>query len=99
MLCIVLGKIRRQEVYNVPWLIDEDDEDTQYWENPHNDNAKSKFESICSECNWKFTRTRAMTYHKKWECGRTFTCENCDNVFNRLQVYRNHKRSCSKESL
>lgn len=96
MLCIVLGKIRLQEVYSVPWLIDDDGEDT-YWENPQKDNAK--FESICSKCNWKFTRTRAMTYHKKWECGRTFTCENCGVFFNRLQVYRTHKRSCSKQSL
>lgn len=99
MLCIVLGKIRLRGVYSVPWLIDENYEDTQYWERPHNDNAIQKLENICSKCNWKFTRTRAMTYHKKWECGRTFTCETCGDVFNRLQVYRNHIRTCPKQSL
>lgn len=96
MPCIVLGKIRLQAVYSAPWLIDESYTEPKYWENPQNDNAKPKPKSICSKCNWKFTRARAMTYHKKWECGRIFTCDTCGNEFNRLQVYRSHKRTCPK---
>lgn len=49
---------------------------------------------ICS-CGLKFTRPRALTYHKKWECGRTLHCDSCGQSFQRLRSLHKHQSKCT----
>lgn len=58
---------------------------------PTADNTARK---ICS-CGLKFTRPRALTYHKKWECGQTLHCDQCGQSFYRLRSLHKHQSKCT----
>lgn len=62
---------------------------------PASDNVKPRY--IC--CGRKFKYANLLTYHKRWECGKSFQCMYCHQKFSGKRTYVQHAPMRCRDAL
>lgn len=47
---------------------------------------------VCQQCNRPFGQLKALTYHKRWECGQIHTCEICAKEYRIIVSLKRHMK-------
>lgn len=51
--------------------------------------GKNDIRFLCS-CNRTFREKKALTYHKRWECGQIHKCTYCDKEYKIIMSLKRH---------
>lgn len=74
----------------------DDANDPKWYFQPKPSVSRTANQQIPCHCGRTFSQRKYLTFHLRWECGRTLICPMCQHPFNSKSYLNSHMKKCGR---